>query len=450
MEPRIQYAKTSDGVNIALYAMGAGPAIVCTSNVLWSDLNTQMGFREYHRSTSGVGRHNTVVRYDSRGTGLSDRGSLDFSLDARLRDLEAVIDCLRLENFILFAAGHACVAALAFTAMHPERVSHLAMVGAYAKGNDFFAYARRFQSYREIADTDWEGYTLMLASRSSRFSDSVVAQRVAVAYRKAMTPAAVNAFYESLRTIDVTEQLSQIVVPTLVIENEPVDYPLEWGRTIAAAVPGARYVLNPRPRAGYIWGDEDTRVMEAFLGNPTPETLEVKTQSAASTVGSLRTILFTDLVGHTQMMQRLGDDKGRDVLREHERITREVLRAHSGTEVKTMGDGFLASFGSVTKAVECAIALQRAFAERNAAVAEALDVRVGLNAGEPIEEDGDLFGSTVILASRIAATAGGGEILVSDVVHGLCSGKSFAFDDRGEQTLRGFEHAVRVFGISWS
>ena len=103
------------------------------------------------------------------------------------------------------------------------------------------------------------------------------------------------------------------------------------------------------------------------------------------------------------MMQRLGDARGRDVLREHERITRETLRHHSGAEIKTMGDGFMASFGSVTSALECAIALQQAFAAHTESMPEALHVRVGLNAGEPIQEDGDLFGATVILASRICA-----------------------------------------------
>jgi len=132
--------------------------------------------------------------------------------------------------------------------------------------------------------------------------------------------------------------------------------------------------------------------------------------------------------------------------REHERITREVLKANGGTEVKTMGDGFMASFGSVTKAVECAVALQRAFADREG---EPLSVRVGLNAGEPIEEDGDLFGATVILASRIAAKADGGEILVADTVRGLCSGKGFLFADRGEFVAKGFEEPVRVYEVSW-
>jgi class 3 adenylate cyclase len=114
-----------------------------------------------------------------------------------------------------------------------------------------------------------------------------------------------------------------------------------------------------------------------------------------------------------------------------------------------MGDGFMASFGSVTSAMECAIALQRAFAEHTESMPEPLHVRVGLNAGEPIEEDGDLFGSTVILASRIAAQAGAGEILVPDTVRRLLSGKGFAFGDRGEFAPKGFDEGVHVYAVRW-
>ncbi|MBI2913915.1 MAG: adenylate/guanylate cyclase domain-containing protein, partial [Chloroflexi bacterium] len=172
-----------------------------------------------------------------------------------------------------------------------------------------------------------------------------------------------------------------------------------------------------------------------------------------SEAGTFRTILFTDVEGSTAITQRLGDAKAREVLREHERITREVLKAHGGAEVKTMGDGFMASFGSVTKAVECAVALQRAFDEWNTGVGAPHDapllVRCGLNAGEPIEEEGDLFGATVILASPIAAKAEGGEILVADTVRGLCSGKGFLFADRGEFVAKGFEEPVRLFEVRW-
>jgi class 3 adenylate cyclase len=176
-----------------------------------------------------------------------------------------------------------------------------------------------------------------------------------------------------------------------------------------------------------------------FIAAPEKADVEVKVD-----IG-LRTILFTDLVEHTQMMTRLGDDKGRELLREHERIIREALKAHGGSEVKSMGDGFMASFGSVTKAVECAVSVQRAF-EGNE---NGLRVRIGLNAGEPVEDEGDLFGSTVILAARIAAIAEAGEILVSDVIRQLLSGKAFLFNDRGEHALKGFEDPVRVFEVSW-
>ena len=162
-----------------------------------------------------------------------------------------------------------------------------------------------------------------------------------------------------------------------------------------------------------------------------------------------RTVLFTDMVGHTEMMQRLGDANGRDVLREHERITRETLKEHGGQEIKTDGDSFMVSFGSVTSAVDCAIALQRAFAARNEGADEALHVRIGLNAGEPVEENGDLFGSTVIMASRVAAKAGAGEILIPEPLRHLLTGKSYVYADRGETMLKGFEDAVRLYEVRW-
>jgi class 3 adenylate cyclase len=126
-----------------------------------------------------------------------------------------------------------------------------------------------------------------------------------------------------------------------------------------------------------------------------------------------------------------------------------MLKDHGGAEVKTMGDGFMASFGSVTKAMDCAIALQRAFAAGSDAMPERVRVRVGLNAGEPIDEDGDLFGSTVILASRVCAQAGADEILIPEPVRHLLSGKDYTYADRGDVMLKGFEDAVRLFEVRW-
>jgi class 3 adenylate cyclase len=168
--------------------------------------------------------------------------------------------------------------------------------------------------------------------------------------------------------------------------------------------------------------------------------------------GGFATILFTDVEGSTALTDHLGDKAARDVMREHEHTTREALNAHGGSEVKTMGDGFMASFGSATRAMECAIAIQRAFDHQGQGIAPdkpAVRVRIGLNAGEPIAEDDDLFGTAVIVAARIAAKAQGGEILVSDVVRQLVAGKGFLFNDRGAFPLKGFEEPVRVYEVSW-
>ena len=165
--------------------------------------------------------------------------------------------------------------------------------------------------------------------------------------------------------------------------------------------------------------------------------------------GSMRTILFTDVEGSTALTDRLGDAKARDLLREHEGIVREALKSHGGSEVKTMGDGFMTSFSSASKALECAITIQRAFAQHNKSAEEPIEVRVGLNAGGPIAEGEDLYGTAVNLAARITAQAEGGEILASEAVRQIVAGKKFPFSDRGETALRGFEDRVRLYEVRW-
>jgi class 3 adenylate cyclase len=202
--------------------------------------------------------------------------------------------------------------------------------------------------------------------------------------------------------------------------------------------------------------------MAPFLGNTESvldaidEFLGEGEKPATTTLAKedIHTILFTDVEGSTALTQRLGDAKARVLLREHERMVREALKAHGGSEVKTMGDGFMASFSSSTKALECAIAMQRAFEEHNESAEEPIKVRIGLNAGEPIAEDdpdgrSDLFGTAVNEAARITATAKGGEILVSNVVRELAKGKDFLFSDVGERQLKGFDEPVRLYEVRW-
>ena len=162
------------------------------------------------------------------------------------------------------------------------------------------------------------------------------------------------------------------------------------------------------------------------------------------------TILFTDMEGSTSLTQRLGDAKAQEVLRTHNRIVRDALKAHTGSEIKHTGDGIMASFASASRALECAIAIQRALAQHNESNPDTpIRVRIGLNAGEPIVEEKDLFGTAVQLAARICAQAEPGEILAPIVVRELAAGKGFLFSDRGDVVLRGFEDPVRLYEVRW-
>ena len=161
-----------------------------------------------------------------------------------------------------------------------------------------------------------------------------------------------------------------------------------------------------------------------------------------------RTILFTDLMGSTSLLNEIGESAFMLLLAEHDLITRRALVAVRGREVKHTGDGFMASFDDVDRALSCAIAIQDGFDAWNAtADGPALRVRIGMAAGEPVDRGDDLFGSTVNLARRICDTADGGQTLVSDVVQDLGAPLGFGFIEAGLRTLKGFQEPSPLFEL---
>jgi class 3 adenylate cyclase len=435
MEPQIRYCTTSDGVSIAYARAGSGVPFVIAPN-MWSNLGL------YAFSLEAPLPDRDTIILDNRGAGASQRDIDAISLETRLLDLEAVVDHLRLDRFVLFGENHGGATGVAYAARHPARVSHLILRNAYASGAAYHQRSpviRALASLEQMATDEWTFYTDTAARLLLPDAAQEAVERLAALFRNSVSPDVHVLYREASRGTDVTALLGEIACPALVVQvkNSPTGVE-ELSRQLASKIPGARLLTVERVD-GAVWA-----AVDEFIGvRAGPEA------SRPTTASAFRTILFTDIVGHTEMMQRLGDAKGRDVLREHERITRETLKKHGGAEVKTMGDGFMASFGSVTRAMDCAIALQRAFAAHTESMPEPLHVRVGLNAGEPIEEDGDLFGATVILASRIAAKAGAGEILIPEPVRHLLSGKTFTFSDRGEHEMKGFDDAVRLYEVRW-
>lgn len=166
---------------------------------------------------------------------------------------------------------------------------------------------------------------------------------------------------------------------------------------------------------------------------------------------AIRVVMFTDIVGSTALVGQLGDQRFHELLKTHNIVIREALNRYAGTEVKHTGDGILASFASVSRALECAMAIQRAFAARNLDPASPpIHIRTGLSAGEPVADHEDLFGASVNPAARVCAAAQPCQILVSNVVQELCLGKPFIFSDIGDVHLKGFSPAVRLHEVRWN
>ncbi|HUF52319.1 MAG TPA: adenylate/guanylate cyclase domain-containing protein [Dehalococcoidia bacterium] len=447
MDPRIAYTTTSDGLSIAYWSLGDGMPLVQMPAFPLSHVHLEWQIADARRWFEALSPRVQLIRYDPRGAGLSERNTSDFSTEAQIRDLEAVATQLGLDRFALFAAGDMAMTAIAYAAANPGRVSHLILWCGWARRADVSGSAQT-GTLRALLDQDWEIYTNTVARVLLGWGAEEQASTFAAFFRECVTPEVLRTAIDAVYDVDVSNRLAEIQCPTLVLQPHEMKNPsVSVALGLAGRIKDAKAVMLEG--ASPLWfGEGINDVLGAIA-----EFLEVGTMRAVTTpapeVSSSRTVLFTDIEGSTSLTERLGDAAARSLLRDHERIVREALRAHGGVEVKTMGDGFLASFASASEALESAIAIQRAFDDHNRSAAEPIMVRVGLNAGEPIADDRDLFGTTINEASRIMGLANGGEILVANVVRELAKGKGFAFADRGETVLRGFEEPVRIFEVSW-
>lgn len=443
MELRMQHATATDGVRIAFGTAGSGPVLIRLPSLPFT--HSQMDWEKDDPFYNRLAANWTIVQIDPRGVGLSDRDVEDFSIDKRVLDIEAVLDKLGVESAPLHAIGWSAPVVVTMAVRKPERVSHVILDDAQVKVEEFMAIPqiRALDQLTGQWDTFLEYLAYMIYGYGREEAKPVVE------FMKACVSAeGAQRIFDATRGDDVTDLLPYITQPVLIVQHTgTAPESVQIARQVSALIQNARLLLLE----GHVAENNDKLIdaIADLLGTGQPTAAAGVDASGPGGPSGVRTILFTDMVEHSEMMSRLGDERGRDVLREHEEVTRRLLSEHGGAEVKSMGDGFMASFGSVAKAVECAIALQRAFATRNETGAEPLSVRVGLNVGEPIEEGGDLFGATVILAARIAAKADSGEILVANAVRELCTGKGFLFADRGEFVAKGFEEPVRVYEVSW-
>ncbi len=445
-EPRIQFAKTSDGVNIGFWTLGDGPSLILTPGAPASPTLRAWHSEEGRRFFELLAQHRRIIRYDNRGFGNSQRETSEASLDAWVADLAAVVDHLSLDRFVLYGVSFSVPVAITYAARHPEHVSKLIIWAGSARGADYWNL-NRFETARNAAEEDPDFFLEIVAHEAFGWSSGEHAQHwVAAIKEEGVVPLMIKSV-SALLELDVTHLARAVIAPTLVLHRRQVlRPPLSAARSLAAGIPNARLVVLEGDTGAIYTGDTEPvlRAIDEFLddGHTVLPTALSVTPAPAATV----TILFTDLASSTALTQRLGDAKAQELVRAHNSIVREALAAQGGTEIKHTGDGIMASFPTASGALECAVAIQRGVAARND---PDLAVHVGVNAGEPVAEESDLFGTSVQLARRICDHAESGQILVSNVVRELSAGKGFLFADVGEVVPKGFEEPVRLYEVRW-
>jgi class 3 adenylate cyclase len=454
--PRIQFATASDGVTIAYATLGSGPPLL----ILPGWITHLEHLLEDHQGAffRRLARSHTIITYDGRGTGLSDRDVDDLSVEARLRDAEAVVARQGLERFSMFAWSQNSPVAMVYAAEHVEQVERLMLFAAFCGGYE--GTDRDEAVLRALLDlmrAEWGigarttmGFVHPDADRE-QMTASLEFLRAA-----ATGDVAAKILEEGFTHTDVRAYLPRIIAPTLVMHrrgDKAVD--AASGRIVASLIPNSRLLMLEGDH--HLPYDHDAEpvlsAIEEFLGVETEPAAPVTPSRAMAALFSSDapvTLLFTDMEASTVLTQRLGDARAQELVRRHNEIVREGLAANGGSEIKHTGDGIMASFPATSRALECAIGIQRTLASHNDERRdEAIRVRIGLNCGEPVHEENDLFGTAVQLARRICEHAQPGEILASNVVRELVAGKGFLFADGGETTLRGFEDPVRLYQVRW-
>jgi class 3 adenylate cyclase len=440
----IAFARNGD-VAIGYTVMGAGPVDIVYLPV-FSNLEFNGESPTYARFLRALSSFSRLIVVDRRGEGVSDRYAPNDlpPLEDLVDDIVAVLDAVGSERAVLFGFSDTGAQCAMCAATDPDRVRGLVLYGVAARGTQAPDYPWQWteEEWRAYLDQTHAWGTNAYARESlGLFAPSLAGDPREVVWwtrmmRVASSPGAQLAQELVFRDTDIRQLLPAVSVPTLVLhrEGDSVE-PVGAGRYVAQAIPGAQYVELAGADHWPWAGDQAALVTEIrrFVG-----ALHDDEESERNRV--LATVLFTDIVDSTAQAAALGDRRWREVREQHDRVVRGQLARHRGREIKTMGDGFLATFDGPARAVRCA----RAICE--AAGSLGVDVRAGLHTGE-VELDGDdVAGVAVAIGARIGALASGGEVLVSSTVKDLVVGSGLVFADRGEHELKGVPDAWRLFG----
>ena len=450
--PRARWARTIDGAYIAYQDVGEGPITLVLINGWVSHLEVYWEQPRYVRFLRRLSRNLRVLVFDKRGIGMSDRvgeGAPDLGILAD--DVRAVMDAAGVEKAALLAHGSPGPELAAFfAATHPERTLCFAHYGClhyrqepdYPWGDSeeemeaFLADLEEWGSEDHASEFISGGYLRGAEPSSPPFDEPEFIAWNAKLARFAATPASYEAFERMWYATDVRPLLGSISVPTAVLFSSFDAESEEVARAEGRLIPGARLIGVATPFT-VIWVHDPEPMVSAIEGF-----IESVQHEEAALDRMLATVLFTDIVGSTDRACEVGDACWKELLERHDQVTRAMLARYRGREVKTTGDGFLATFDGPARAVKCAQGICEAVRPLG------LEVRAGCHTGEIELLGADVGGIAVHIGARVGALAGPSEVLVSSTVKDLVAGSGLAFEDRGEHELKGVPGTWRLYSAS--
>ena len=435
--PETRYAK-SGGVHVAYQTFGQGGLDLVVVPGWASHIEYAWEEPRLARFLEQLGRFARVTWFDKRGTGLSDRVTGVPILEERMDDVRAVMDAASIRRAAILGWSEGGSMATLFAASSPDRVQALILFGAFAKRlrSPDYPWAPTLEermAWISQIEAGWGGEVEVETLAPSMKDDPMFRRWFAAYGRLSVSPAAAVALATMNTSIDIRAVLGSVHVPTLVLHRTgDRDSLLGNGQYLASHIPGAKFVELPG-EDHTCWTGDSGRVVEEI------QEFLTGARSPASVDRVLLSILFTDIIGSTELASKLGDRSWRDLLDRHNHAVRAQLSRFRGREVKTTGDGFLAVFDGPARAIRSAEAIRRATADLG------LQVRLGIHTGECELLDGDVAGVGVHIAARVAAQSSGRAVLVTSTVKNLTAGAGIQFTDAGLHSLKGVEGSWHLY-----
>jgi class 3 adenylate cyclase len=437
-----RYARSGEA-SIAYQVVGDGPLDMLFLPGWISQIEQLWEAPANRRFLERLAAFSRLILYDSRGTGLSDRVLDAYTLEQEARDALAVLDAARSERTAVFTYSVGGLTGAQLAADHPDRIGALIMYASTARTSwaPDYDWALTREEREEITERNLSTWGEVNGPAMSLFAPSVgedaaLASWFARLQRLAASPGEARIISKAMVDLDVREALPRIRVPTLVMHRpQELVWDVRHSRYLAEHIPGAHYVELDGIDSFPFVGDSDAIIEEV-------EEFLTGVRTGGEVERALLTVMFTDIVDSTSRAAKVGDGRWRDLLTHHDEQVRLQLARFGGREVKTVGDGFLATFaGPPSRALRCALAVTRAAHELG------VEVRVGMHTGECELIGEDVGGMAVHIASRVGGLAGPSEVLVSGTVFGTVVGGPFTFEDRGFHELKGVPGRWPLFAL---